>query len=157
MPLIPVMPAESTVTGMINSTDVGKLVTASSHLSALMVGSTADISKVIQGIVASVPDNTTSGSTTLFYIQPLTQYDVVEADYSTATARSTSFLLASSNLGYYFGVSNTTTVAGAANLDPSVAGKTAGTTSGLFFKLLGYSTEKGTMWGLLNSSHLALS
>ena len=157
MPLIPVMPAESTVTGMVAATDIEKLTVASSHLAGLLVGSTADLGKSIYGIIAALPNATTAGSTTPFYIQPLTPFDVVEADYSTATARSTNFLLASSNIGFYFGVSNTTTVAGAANLDPSVNGKAAGTTSGLFFKLMGYSTKQGTMWGLINSSHLALS
>lgn len=159
MPLIPVTPGGSTVRGFVDSTDIGKLIQRSSNHGLLAVGSTEDISKAtgFLGIVATVPTATTPDSTTPFYIQPVTPFDVVEATYSTATARSTSFLLVSTNIGYFFGLSNTTTVAGAAHLDPSVAGSAAGTTSGLFFKLLGYSTERQTMWGLINSSHLALS
>lgn len=160
MPLIPVYPGASTVTGFVGATDIEKLAMASSNNAILKVGSTADIAKAsgIYGIVATVPTATTPASTgTPFYIQPLSQYDVVEADYSTTPEKSTNFLVVTTNIGLFFGVSNTTTVAGSANIDPSVAGASAGTTDGLFFKMLGFSTERGTMWGLVNSSHLVLS
>lgn len=160
MPLVPVYPGASTVTEFVGATDIEKLAMASSNMAVLKVGSTADIAKAsgIYGIVATVPTATTPASTAApFYIQPLTPFDVVEADYSTAVAKSTSFLVVTTNMGYFFGVSNTTTVAGAANVDPSVAGTAAGTTDGLFFKMLGFSTERGTMWGVVNSSHLVLA
>jgi len=158
MPLIPVYPGASTVTGFVGATDVEKLTMASSNLAVLMLGTTADIAKSIYGIVASVPTATTPASTdTPFYIQPLTPFDVVEADYSTSVADTTSFMVVTTNIGSFFGVSHTTTVAGAKNIDASVVGTAAGTSEGLFFRMLGFSTERGTMWGLMSSSHLALS
>ena len=160
MPLIPVYPGASTVTGFVDATDIGKLVMASSEGGVLALGSTADVAKAsgIYGIVAAVPTATTPDSTaTPFYIQPLTPFDVVEADYSTSVADTTSFLVVTTNIGYVFGVSHTTTVAGAVSIDASVAATAAGTSEWLFFKMLGFSTSRGTMWGLINSSHLVLS
>jgi hypothetical protein len=161
MPQIPFYPSNSTgLPSNIAPTDEEKLVTLSSNLCQLMIGSTADIAKAsgILGIVAVVPTATTPGSTSYpVWIQPLSQYDVVEADYSTTYERSTTFNVLTTNIGSFFGVSNTTTIVGAQYLDPSVVGTAAGTTSALFFRMLGFSTQRGVMWGIINSSHLALS
>ena len=158
--LIPARIGTSTgLANFVGSSDIGKLMVQTTDCASLAVGTTADRAKAIGilGIVAAVPAASTPGSTELVYIQPVTQYDVVEATYSTSVAKSTSILLATSNIGYFFGISNTTTIAGAATLDVTVAGTAAGTTDGLFFKLLGYSTKEYKAWGLINSSHLALS
>jgi hypothetical protein len=160
MPLIPVYPGASTVTGFVGATDEDKLAMMSSNYAILKLGSTADIAKGsgIYGIVATVPTATTPASTaTPFYIQPITPFDVIEADYSTSVAKSTTFGVVTTNIGSFFGVSNTTTIAGAVYVDASIVGTAAGTTDGLFFRMLGFSTQRGVMWGLINSSHLALS
>lgn len=160
--LRPCLPGTSTTKGMINSTDIDKLVLGSSlgaNTVHLAVGTTADIAKAanIVGIVASVPNACTADSTTLIYVQPLTPWDEIEADYSTSVAGTTSALTLTSNIGYFFGWSNTTTVAGGATIDPSTCGTAAGTTSGLFFKMTGFDNTRKKIYGTINSSHLMLS
>lgn len=143
-------PADSTVTGFVDGTDVGKFVVASSNKYALMVGTTAD-DKVISGIVAAVPTATTPGSTVPFYVQKISYGELIEASYS-----SDSTVITTTNIGKFFGVNGTTTVAGAVNLNPAIAGNAAGTTDGLFFKMLKFSTQNNVMWGTINSSHLSV-
>jgi len=157
------LPSSSTTVGMISSSDIDTLVSASTVAAnqfGLRLGSTYDMTKAngIAGIVATVPVATTADSTTPFYFKPITQYDPIEADYTTSPIKSAgNFLLVSSNIGYYFGVSNTTTVAGGLNIDISVAGTAPGTTNCLFFKLEDFSTAQKKVWGRINSSHLFFS
>lgn len=158
-PYISILPGASTVGGMVSSSDIGKLCFASSQHGLIGIGSTQDFARAagIVGIISAVPDASTSDSTTVFYVAPILPGEIIEVDYSTTYERSTgTSLMATSNIGKYFGVSNTTTIAGANNLDPSVAGNAPGTTNGLFFKLCGFSTQNDVAWGVINSSHLAL-
>ena len=153
------LPSSSTSRGNIGSSDIDTLIGASTIAAnqfGLWLGSTYDVAKAngIAGILAAVPTATTADSTTPFYFHAITPFDVIEADWSTSPAKSTNNLLVSSNIGYYFGVSNTTTVAGGVNLDVSVGGTAAGTTNCLFFKLVDYSTNDKKVWGTINSSHL---
>lgn len=156
-PLMPVLPGASTVRALISSSDVGKLIQASSNHGLLAIGTTQDISKATGfiGVLANVPTATTQLSSDLFYVSPIHYGDFIEADYSTTVAGTTSCLAVTTNIGYYFGFSNTTTVAGGSKLDPSTCGVAAGTTSGLFFKMLGFDNTRKTIWGVINSSHLA--
>ncbi len=156
-PLMPVLPAASTVRSLISSSDAGKLIQASSNHGQLAIGTTQDITKATGfiGVVDQVPTATTQLGANAFYVAPILYGDFIEADYSTSVAGTTSLLAVTTNIGYYFGFSNTTTVAGGSKLDPSTCGAAAGTTSGLFFKMLGFDNTRKTMWGVINSSHLA--
>lgn len=157
------LPSSSTSRGMIGSSDVETLVGASTvgaNQFGLWLGTTYDIAKAngIVGIVTAVPTATTADSTTPFYFAPITPYDIIEADWSTNPIKTAGAnLLVSSNIGYYFGVSNTTTIAGGINIDASVAGIAPGTTNCLFFKLIDYTTIEKKVWGTINSSHLFFS
>jgi len=158
-PYIGILPGASTVGGMISSSDAGKLCFASSQHGLIGIGSTQDFARAagVIGIIAAVPDASTAAGNTVFYVAPILPGELIEVDYSTTYERSAGTnLIATSNIGKYFGVSNTTTIAGANNLDPSVAGNAPGTTNGLFFKLCGFSTQNDVAYGTINSSHLAL-
>lgn len=154
--LVAVLPNDSTVTGFVASTDVGKLAFASSQVGGLMVGSTADFSGAILGIVASVPTATTPGSTVPFYIRPIVTGALYEADFSTSYSAT---LPATTDIGKYVGVSNTTTVAGGSYLSMAGIGNTAGTTSGRFFKIAratAADVERRVVIGTFNSSHIGI-
>ena len=154
--LIAVLPNDSTVTGFIASTDVGRLAFASSQVGGLMLGSTADFSQAILGIVASVPAATTPGSTVPFYITPIVRGALYEADFSTSYSTS---LPATTDIGKYLGVSNTTTVAGGSYLSMAGIGNTAGSTSGRFFKIVradAADVERRVVIGVFNTSHLGV-
>lgn len=160
---IPVYPIASTVGGMVNTTDVGSLcVSGSSGVldfkGGLPIGTTADTLRIL-GIITVVPENTTAGSTVPFYIAPITQGDIIEAQYSTTVEASTgtASVIASTNIGMWLGLGkNTTSVAFGAYIDPSLASTAPGTTNSMFFKMLGFSSQNDTVWGVINSSHLAL-
>lgn len=157
--LIPVLPGASTVSGFIASSDVGKLCLASSNNGLLAAGSTADFGPAtgVLGIVASVPTATTPGSTVPFYVAPILPGEVIEADYSTSYEGSTGVsVIATSNIGKFMTWGNAVTVASGAHIDPSLAGNAAGTTNALFFRLRGFSTQNDTVFGTINSTHLAL-
>jgi hypothetical protein len=154
--LIAVLPNDSTVTGFVASTDVGKLAFASSQVGGLMVGSTADFTQAILGIVAAVPAATTPGSTVPFYIRPIVRGALYEADFSTSYSTS---LPATTDIGKYLGVSNTTTVAGGSYLSMAGIGNTAGSTSGRFFRIAKADTadvERRVVVGTFNTSHLGV-
>lgn len=154
--LVAVLPNDSTVTGFINSTDVGRLAFASSQVGGLMVGSTADFAGAILGIIASVPTATTPGSTVPFYIRPIVTGALYEADFSTSYSTS---LPATTDIGKYVGVSNTTTVAGGSYLSMAGIGNAAGTTSGRFFKISradAADVERRIVIGTFNSSHIGI-
>lgn len=163
---MPVYPVASTLTGFIGTTDVGKLCVANSTATGwggyspqggLPAATTADQYRVI-GIIAVVPEATTPGSTVPFYVQRITPYDYVEAQYSTTVERSTgASIIATSNIGYWIGLggAGTTTVVLGKYMDPSLASTAPGTTNGMFFKMLGFSTQNDTVWGCVNSSHIA--
>lgn len=154
--LLAVLPTDSTVTGFINSTDVGKLAFASSQVGGLMVGSTADFTGGILGIIASVPTATTPGSTVPFYIRPIVTGALYEADFSTSYSTS---LPATTDIGKYLGVSNTTTVAGGSYLSMAGIGNTAGSTSGRFFRIKranAADVERRVVLGTFNSSHIGI-
>lgn len=156
--LLAVLPGAST-RGSVSSSDIGKLAIASSNHAVLAAGTTADVLRAasILGIVAAVPTATTPGSTTPFYVYPLAAGVEVEADYSTDYEGSTGVsVIATSNIGKYLTWGNTTTIAAAAYIDPSLAGNAPGTTDCLFFKLTGFSTQNNTVTGVINSTHLAL-
>lgn len=154
--LVAVLPNDSTVTGFVASSDVGKLAFASSQLGGLMVGSTADFSQAILGIVASVPTATTPGSTVPFYIRPIVRGALYEADFSTTYSTA---LPATTDIGKYLGVSNTTTVAGGSYLSMAGIGNAAGTTSGRFFRVKRASSAdvaRRVVLGTFNTSHLGI-
>ncbi len=154
--LIAVLPNDSTVTGFVASTDVGKLAFASSQVGGLMVGSTADFTGAILGIVASVPAATTPGSTVPFYIRPIVTGALYEADFSTSYSTA---LPATTDIGKFLGVSNTTTVTGGSYLSMAGIGNTAGTTSGRFFRIAratAADVERRVVIGTFNSSHIGV-
>ena len=158
---MPVYPVASTATGMVKSTDVGSLCVANSSVyspqGGLPLGTTADSYRIL-GIIATVPDATSAGSAVPFYVQPILPGDIVEAQYSTTVERSTGAnIITSSNGGYWIGIGggSTATVYGA-YIDPSLASTAPGTSNGLFFKMFGFSTQNDTVWGVINTSHLAL-
>lgn len=159
---IPVYPMASTVGGMVSTTDVGSLCVCGSSgvfdfKGGLPIGTTADTLRIL-GIIAVVPTNTTAGSSTPFYVAPITQGDIIEAQYSTTVEASAGVsIIASTNRGMWLGIGpNTTSVAYGAYVDPSLASTAPGTTNSMFFKMLGFSTQNDTVWGTINSSHLAL-
>jgi hypothetical protein len=150
--LLAVYPVSSTVTGFVNSTDIGKLVTMSSNHGGLALGTTAD-NQVFLGYVAAVPTATTPGSTVPFYVQPVLPCELLEGEFSTSYSTA---LPASTDAGKYLGFSNTTTVAGAA-LDMDTLGNAKGTTSGCFFRINSVpSTNVRKVVGSINSSHLVM-
>lgn len=164
---LPVYPVASTVTGFIGTSDVGRLCVANSTATGwggfspqggLPLGTTADAYRIL-GIIATVPEATTPGSTVPFFVQPILPGDIVEAQYSTTVERSSGLnIIATSNCGYWLGLggtSSTATVLGK-YIDPSLASTAPGTTNGMFFKMWGFSTQNDTVWGTINSSHLAL-
>jgi len=149
--LIPVLPSTNTVNGEVASTDIGKLIVPSSHNGVLALGTTADTNTFL-GIVAAVPVTSTVGSTQPFYIRPIVRGALYKANYSTSFSTSHP---ATTDIGKYVGLSNTTTVAGGSALDMSVIGNAPGTTDSLFFRIAGYSTERNEVIGTFNSSHIA--
>jgi hypothetical protein len=153
--LIAILPGASTVTGFVSSSDIGKLVVASSNNAVLALGTTAD-TNVFLGIVASVPTATTPASTVPFYIEPIIPGQLYEADFSTTYS---TVLPATTDLGRYVGMPNTTTVAGGSYLDMDKLGA-VGTTSGNFFKIgLPPSTsmvDRRVVVGTFNSSHIGI-
>ena len=155
--LMPVLPGASTVSGIINTTDIGKFCTMSSNNGLLAIGSTADIARAvgILGIVSAVPvtGSTVGGSSNPFYVSVINPGEEIEADFSTSFSAT---IPATSDIGKYAGFSNTTTVAGAASLSMGGIGNASGTTSGLFFKITGVDANRRKVYGVINSSHLAL-
>lgn len=152
--LIAVLPGASTVTGFVSSSDVGKLVQASSNCGVLLLGSTADLTtQSILGIIAAVPTATTPASTVPFYIEPIQRGQLYEGDFSTTYSTA---LPATTDIGKYIGVSNTTTVAGGSYLSMAGIGNAAGTTSGDFFRISGMDLTRRVLFGTFNSSHLAI-
>lgn len=149
--LLAVLPVSSTVTGFINSTDLGKLVVPSSNHGGLALGTTAD-NQTYLGYVAAVPVATTPGSSQPFYVQPVLPGELLEADYSTVYSTS---LPASTDAGKYIGLSNTTTVTGA-TLSMATIGNAKGTTSGNFFRVNGVDNNRRKIIGSINSTHLAI-
>ena len=147
--LIPVLPGASTVTGNIQSTDIGKLVVASSAQGVLAIGTTAD-SNIYLGVIAAVPLPSTPGSTQPFYVRPLLRGVRYEGKYSTTFSTAHP---ATSDIGKYVGLSGTTTIAGA-KLDMATIGNAPGTTDGNFFRISAFSTERRVLIGTINSSHL---
>lgn len=155
--LMPVLPGASTVSGIVNTTDIGKFCMMSSNYGLLAIGSTADIARTvgILGIVAavSVTGATAGNSSDPFYVAIVNPGEEIEADFSTSFSAT---LPASSDIGKFVGFSNTTTVAGAASLSMAGLANAAGTTSALFFKLTGVDATRRRVYGVINSSHLAL-
>jgi len=154
---MPVLPGASTVTGIINTTDVGKLCMASSNNVLLALGSTQDIARAVGiiGIVATVPisGSTLGGSSDLLYVSPIMYGEEIEADFSTSFS---AVLPATTDVGKYIGFSTNVTVAGAVSLDMSRLSNVPGTTSGAFFKITGFDVNRRKVYGVVNSSHLAL-
>ena len=158
---IPVYPSASTIGGMITSTCVGYLCVAGSTLATVgqygevPVASTADMMKV-KGIIASVPTDTTAGSTTPFYIFPILPGDILTANYSTTVERSTgaTSVIVSTNRGYFLGLGTGTGQLGK-YIDPSLASTAPGTTNCMLFRLLDFSTQNDTVDVMVNTSHIA--
>jgi hypothetical protein len=155
--LMPVLPGASTVSGIINTTDIGKLCMASSNLGLLAIGSTEDIARArgVIGIVATVPvtGSTVGASTELFYVAPIMYGEELEADFSTSFSAT---IPATTDIGCYIGFSNTTTVAGAASLSMAGIVHVPGSTSGAFFRITGFDVNRRKVFGVINSSHMAL-
>ena len=149
--LIAVLPVSSTVTGFIGSSDIGKLVYATSNNGGLAVGTTAD-DKLFLGIVAAVPTATTPASTVPFYVQPIVRGALYEADFSTTYSTG---LPATTDIGKFLGLPNTTTVTGGSYLNIGTIGNAVGTTSGCFFRINSVNVEARTVTGTFNSTHIA--
>lgn len=152
--LIAVLPGASTVNGFVSSSDIGKLVVPSSNHGVLALGTTADTNTFI-GVVAAVPVATTPGSTVPFYVRPIRRGQLWEADFSTTYSTA---LPASTDVGKFMGVPNTTTVAGGSYLTMGSIGNAVATTSGLFFRVAKVDTNMingRVVVGTFNSSHLA--
>ncbi len=169
--LIPVLPSNNTAIGMVDSTDIDKLVIQSSGRYGLLANTTASTESLpgkIAGIVASVPDESTAGSTVPFYIRPILTNEIIEADYAgpALTTESTAgfattgahSLVNSTNIGYFYGTARTTdsgTVEYGAYLDPSTGSSIAGTNLSNFFELLSVDTDRRKVTGRIHSSNLA--
>lgn len=147
--LKPVLPSASTVLGFITSTNVGDIVRRSSNKGELAVGTTADHTDLL-GIIQAVPNNTTPGSSTPFYILPFCEDREFEIKYSTGYSTSHP---ASSDVGKYIGFGNTTTPAGAL-LSVGTLANSPGSTSGCWLRLSGYSTNNRKVFGFPNSTHI---
>jgi hypothetical protein len=156
---LPILPTASTL-GMFNTSDIGKrLLMASSNTAAMAIGTTADFAKAagILGIFVGFQDagttNSTAGSTTPIMYLPILQGEVVEANFSTTFSTA---LPATTDIGKYISFSNTTTLAGAADLDMGTVGNGYGTTSACFLKITGFDVLRRQIRGTINSTHLAL-
>jgi len=139
--------------GNIGATDIGRLVVESSGGYGYLYNTseaTTNIKGRIGGIIAAVPDATTAGSTTPFYIRQVLPGDELETDCSTAGTTA----LVSSNLNYYLGplFSSTPSAAGGASLDCSTG--STGVTEGRFFRVTGYSTTRNKVYGTIATTHL---
>lgn len=150
--LIPVYPGASTVAGFINSSDIGNLCITSSNNGVLPVGTTADFTKNILGIISVVPTATTPGSTVPFYVAPILPGEQIKANFSTTYSTS---LPASTDIGKYVGFSNTTTVAGGV-LSIGTLSNVKGTTNGAFFRINRVDSDRRELVGIINSSHLSI-
>lgn len=151
--LVACLPVSSTVTGMVNSTDIGKLAVASSNHVGLALGTTAD-NQTYAGIIAAVPSASTAASTTPFYIRPICKGVLYEADFSTTYS---TVLPASTDVGKFLGLSNTTTPDGAV-LSMATLGNAVGTTSGNFFRIAKVDANmiaRRVVVGTFNSSHIS--
>jgi hypothetical protein len=147
--LLPVLPVASTVTGFVNSSDVGKLVFGTSNHGGLAVGTTADAQRFL-GLVAAVPIATTPGSSQPFYVQQITPETEIEYDFSTTYSTA---MPASTDVGKYVGFGNTTSVAGAV-LSMAAIGNAPGSTNGCFLRVTGHSTNRRKIYGKINSTQL---
>lgn len=156
--MLKVLPGASTVLGFVGATDVGKMCMASSNHGLLAVGTTADTARAagVIGIISAVPTATTPGSSVPFYVTPVLYGDVIEIDYSTTYNGTTDIALATTNIGKYYSFGASTTPAGGAYFDASIAGNAPGTTDSLMFKLVDFSTTRGVGMFTVNSSHLSL-
>jgi hypothetical protein len=147
---IKVLPQNSTY-GAVASSDVGRLVFQSSNVYGLMPGSTGDVhvadaASRIAGLVSSVPTATSAGSTQFFYIRPIMNNALYQADTTAAAATS--------DIGKYIGVSRTTTLAGSKNLTMTNIGNAPGTTNGLFFRITDVDSTRRKVIGTFSSTHL---
>ena len=159
------IPRASTVMGMISSSDIGRLCgySTGAYIPAVLlpIGTTADWYKFLGYVSGFLPQSaagTTSASTSvLVAIQPVMPGEVIVADYSTTVERSTGVnVMVTTNIGRWFGIGGgTTTVVLGMYIDPSRSAATPGTTDGMFFKLMGFSTKESKCWGTIHSTHLA--
>lgn len=157
---IPVYPGASAIGGIITSTCVGMLCVAASTVASIgqygeiPAPSTADMMKV-KGIIASVPTDTTPGSTVPFYIFPVLSGDILTAPYSTAVARGgAGAIMVSTNRGYFVGLGTGSGALGK-YIDPTLASTAPGTTNCMLFRLLDFSTQNDTADVVVHSTHLA--
>ena len=137
----------------IYSSDIGRLVMASSNGITFMTGGSSFSTSLIAGIVSQVPTATTSGSTIPFYVQKLDPNQMVEGTYSTLYSATHP---ATSDLGKYIGLSTAATVAGAV-LDMDNVGNAPGTSDARWLKITGFSTNRRKIMGfpVINSSCIA--
>jgi hypothetical protein len=134
----------------IYSSDIGRLVMASSNGITLMTGGSSFSTSLIAGIVSQVPTATTSGSTIPFYVQKLDPNQLVEGTYSTLYS---TVHPGTSDLGKYVGLSTAATVAGAV-FSMGNMGNAPGTSDARWLKLTDFSTNRRKLMGFpaVNSS-----
>jgi len=142
-------------TDTLYSSDVGKFVqkTTSANNAVILVrgttanrapGGAATTTMQILGFIHSVPQNTTVGSTKPVYIRRMNPMTELEISYSTLYSSN---LPATTDIGAFIGLSNTTTIAGACLSMGGIGTSQAGTTSGRFIRISGFDNNRRKIFG----------
>jgi hypothetical protein len=154
----------SSTSPTVTTTQVGYLFVTASTIASKAgwcgqtpVTSTAHMGGMVIGIIADVAANTTAGSTVPIHVIPILAGDIIEANYSTNVERSTgaTSVITTTNLGKYIGIGSTIGASGVAlgyYLDPSLVSTACGTSDDLFFKMLGFSTQDDSVYGMFSST-----
>lgn len=98
----------------------------------------------------------TNNSTSVFcLVQLIAPGEIIQAPYSTAVAKTAAAnFMATTSIGRFFGLGGSTATLVGKYIDPSIASTLPGSTDGLFFKLMGFDTNAGVCWGIINTSHI---
>lgn len=139
--------------GGLYSSDVGKLVKRSTDASkfVLAIGTTESRSTSYASTVMQLygylhgleADPTTEGSTNKLYIHKFNANQEYAMKYSTLYSAT---LPASSDIGSYIGLSNTTTVAGACLSMATISSTGHGSTSGRPFMITGFDNNRRKLY-----------
>ena len=155
--VVPVLPSNTTTLYVPTTTDIGCLIALSSNLGKVFASTASPETLLgtvngLYGILQKVASTgSTHGSTIPFYVSPIHVGDVVVADYSTAYAGTSNFVLVSSNVGSYFKPCHTTGTTSVGTealvaayteyINPSTYGTVPCSSEMLIFKLMDFSTN----------------
>lgn len=148
-PLMRVLPSDHATYGNIKTSDVDAIVRRSTDLNTyeLAHGTTVVADVRFAGLIAAVPTASTPGSTVPFYIKRLSADDEIEMPFSTTYSAT---IPGTTDIGKWVGYSTSTTVGGAVLCTSSLS-TDAGAS---FLKVTGFSTNRKTIRGYINSSHI---